>query len=361
MRFLYRMSSPFPFYKVRIHGGSARVIGLSWSGSRIRICGYDESGFGLLPGMSGDLERSRYAVPWDLDDGPPESFLDVDFHPDDERMALVGRGRPIQIHRLHDGSLIQSIGRGPDTIGGKKGPPPSFSRFSGYGCVAFSDLGTRVMAACSQFGYLQGELYDLEQDKLVASFCGGQSHYAYLPDWDLLATARNDQGGASIQFFQPMEAFTGSQEYGDGPPQVRTHNEEDIYGWDPDLLEVTGMRFNPDGDRLAVSGGTVDHGVSLFEFPGGRLLFRYVQEPRDFVNEFGYPIDQGPVFHPDGQRLLIPLPSGAIVEVDATTGKEIRRHPVFEAPCTAVDADYSEGRVVACSARGEVVLLEIQE
>jgi hypothetical protein len=361
MRFLHRMSNPFPFYKVKIHGGSARVIGFSRSGSRIIICGYDKNELGLLPGMSGDLERSRYAVPWGLDDGPPESFLDVDFHPDDERMALVGRGRPIQIHRLHDGSLIQSIGRGPDPTGGKRGTPPPFSRFSGYGCVAFSDLGTRVVADCSQFGYLQGELYDLEQDKLVASFCYGHNHYAYLPDWDLLAAARNDQGGASIQFFQPIEAFTGSQENGDGPPQVRIHAEEDIDGWDPGLLEVTGMRFNPDGDRLAISGGTFDDGISLFDFPGGRLLFRYVQEPRDFVNDPGFPIGPGPVFHPDGQRLLIPLPSGAIVEVDATSGEEIRRHPVFEAPCTAVDADYSEGLVVACSARGEAVLLEIQE
>jgi hypothetical protein len=126
-------------------------------------------------------------------------------------------------------------------------------------------------------------------------------------------------------------------------------------------LEVTGMRFNREGDKFAVSGGFDDLGISVFDFPGLDFILRYVYSEHDLSKKIAYHIDDGgPVLHPDGERLLAPRSSGSIVEVDLTTGEETRCHRVFDVPCTTIDADDLEGLVIACSARGEVTLLEVE-
>jgi WD40 repeat protein len=357
MRKLSTFTAPFPVYKVRLSAGCEVAACFSRTGHKLLICKCSDGRLEPLTQMGGVEETPLASEEWSHFVGPSSSFLDVAFHADDERMAVVGNGRPIEIFRIRDTSLVESVGVLGTARSNIEGLPPILAALNGYSCVVFTESGTRLVASGRSLGNRRNEVYDIDDAELLGSFYGGHDSYAYVDDWDMLAAVINDQGGSDIQFFQPLDRFAGIQGSPWDSPRVRVLDDEDMEGWDPGIYEVCGVTFSPEGDRIAVNGGFDEWSLSIFDFPGMNLICSYSDGP--FLHGASG-VSNGPVFHPDGRRVLIPSSPGSIVEVDSNTGEPLRRHRLFRDACTTLDLDHLSGLAVACSAGGEVAVLEIE-
>jgi hypothetical protein len=357
----FNMRAPFAVFKARLHSKSKRAVCFSRSGEEAVLCGWECGVLRTIERFGRSAGSARAPDLWNRMFGPDESFLDLAFHPEGELMALVGNGRKIEVRSLKDGSLVGALGREPARLDTTDVTASPFSRFSGYNCVAFTPCGSRIVAAPRYDDSPTNEVYELVGARLVASFSSRSNRYAQHPDADLMTIAQNDQGGSAVRFFQSLSRFGGSQRSTWAPPRLRLSGGEDEQGWDSGMLEIAGMAFNSQGDRLAIRSSLQQVGTSVFTFPDLTARAKNVTDSVRAAVGAGYRLHDRSVFHPRGQHLLVPESGGCIAEVDATAGVIVRSHHVFESHCIAIDADGTSGLVLACSSAADVSLLQLEE
>jgi WD40 repeat protein len=394
MRLLDVVKLDRPIAKLRVHPSASHVATFSASTNALSVwtwqSGRLEQTFevSLLPAFrtnEGSPSNARAQIIKGMITHRSTTCRDVAFHPKEDALALVGDGRRIEIYRTTTGDLgcsMGSFGSAGDRVtdvtahllsnGVRDTQGGLVSRFEsrvsefhrliqGYCNVTFSAGGGRV-AACSTVDF-KTEVYDFEVHRRVGSFFGSNSRFVTHADLPIVACARNDQLGCSIQFVELAESFEGEgNEFGWGAPRVRMSEREDEFGWSPSALitSVDGMAFNEKGDLLLVTGGIPEFGkyFGLYEFPSLSEIFcrRFAlsgfEEPDELSDD---PVIA--MFHPDGLHILVPLPNGLISELDVSTGSELRRWRAHDDFVTCFEMRKS--KLLTASINGELKIWTI--
>ncbi|MFO0950190.1 MAG: hypothetical protein U0835_03375 [Isosphaeraceae bacterium] len=288
---------------------------------------------------------------------------DISFHPGGQFVAVVGRARSIEILRVSDGRLFKVLGdvSQPLTVQRRYTSGTSFGGYRteyrpeeipperrGYSAVAFSADGRFVFAGalCED----QTRIYDLETGELAGSFHGCDTSIAVHPHRRLLAVVRTEDAGSTVRF---IDLDNGCQ-------NIKI-TYSDFY--DKDSIELRAPRnalfilrvvFSPQGDALGLigtfqvkPGETV--GIAVFDFPSGRkrfgAKFRLPNGLPDWVLKM-QKVPEGFAFSHDGERLLVPSSTGAVVELNAWTGRVVKRWQAHEGLITTMDMS-QDGRFLA--------------
>ena len=217
------------------------------------------------------------------------------------------------------------------------------------------------------------DVYDFSTGEFVGYFFGTSMCFAMNEGSDLIATVRNDEGGAEIRFVRITSGQQfAAEDYGWGAPRVKVSSKEDEFGWSPRLVKITGMTFSPKGNAFAIVGGMGKELRGLVvKFPKLSTMYEhkeYSDRIRLRENMWGPPeTDRGnipierAVFDRSEKHVYIPLATGAISVVDLAKKAEISRLEVHEGLATSLDFQYKSDELASVSSAGEIALIKVGE
>jgi WD40 repeat protein len=309
--------------KVRFHPLENRLVSLSATADDVCLWKWDEpEDLGLLKrfgAMKVDARR----------------VMDAAFSPDGKLLAAVGMNRPVQLWRVPEGKLEQSLGSA-------EGPED----YRGYSAVIFSASGKLVVA--TSLGQLRTEVYEVKSGKLVETYWGDafNTGFALHPEGQILANIMNDQGENNIRFGILTDSFQGYNLQLEG------------------YTDFGGMAFSPDGKALALVGGVPPVDLQVHTFPSLKMRFEETFEPphelaKPWIFEGGSPFVERVVFSPDSKRLICPAPTGHLLELDALKGKQLRKWKAHEGVATTVDIRYADMLLASGGMDGAIKLWQL--
>jgi WD40 repeat protein len=254
------------------------------------------------------------------------------FHPDGHHVAVVGPDRPVALRSLPAASVLRSFGDAGQ-----------------FNSVCFTESGKHLAAAGwitlqrgrDSVGRLS--VFDTDSGNWLGSAVGPGSAVTAHPEGTLLAAVSNGQGMARIQIF------------GAGPAGVvRYDRGAELY------TELDGLSFSPDGSALAAVGDEDYFTIHVLDFPSCRVRFRkFLDYPPGYVRRFRLP--KRCAFTADGGRLLCPYPTGDVAELDARSGRELRRWPAHDGPVHSLDVRHDESLLLTGGLDGHVKLWQLDD
>jgi WD40 repeat protein len=286
---------------------------------------------------------------------------DISFHPYEDSFCLSNGSNALTLYDVVDGHTLDTVG-GRSCLGHGDQPP---GVELAYRAVTFAGSGVLIVA-CSLSDY-RTHVLDVVKRTYLGSFFGCDTCFALHPQRNIIATVRNDQGGAAVRFVELSGAFSGStQEVGWDPPRVKVCDAEDEFGWYPDPLNVSGMVFSPNGTSFAVVGGAASdsYEVCSYRFPSLEKQFHF---HRDVSREHLVRADamgltaERAAFHPSSFRLLVPLPSGAIQEFDLRNGNEIGRFQEHRSWIRTLDVQHAGRTAISGDMDGGLCMWRIED
>lgn len=283
---------------------------------------------------------------------------DIAFHPDGQRLAIVGANRLLEIHQVEGDEVIYL------------GHLESEAIYPGYSSVIFSGDGKFLLAEAmvpsrselvhaSEDGRTQfwdqvsppsSEVYNLETGVLDESFhCDGYvMGFSLHPEGEIIGQITDSQGWSQIRFLRLAEKF-----------EFLNHQFET-------LGEIHALSFSPDGRRLALVSGFGGLGISVCDFPSFRKKFAFdssFQSPIGqvaWLHGIGAALTDRCAFSADSAYLFYPDLNGDIVKLDAVTGKELHRETAHSGMATTLDLHFETGRMVSGGTDDTLQLWQIE-
>lgn len=250
------------------------------------------------------------------------------FHPTGEQFAFSSRTQGMQIRSWNGGTLISRVGG-----------------TNHYGPITFSPCGKYLIGACSiaeeKHRKNYSEVYSISNGEMVGRFSQSDTGYSWHPDGVVLAVLSSGQSGNAVHFVI-LESH------------IKVFDLAFLSG-----IEVSGFQFSPDGKYLAIVGMMESLALEVVRIPRCELVFRKAftrfdrQPPTMLTRELG--------FSSDSQFVFCPLPTGEVIQLKSSTGIEVGRWAVCDAPISAIDVNSRTGAFAVGAQDGSLFLGSIDD